>query len=402
MVRLAASICSLIFAALLAWVVVVAVIQPDPMVVPSNGVIGSASKDPLPTGAQASASLAERTKLQRWRAESGPSPRGQTTDSQSLSDAPMKGGDGSARHINLPAGWLAERDRDWPVLVDRGYTAGVASLPAARDAVFMQPQGRDFRRHHEGTISYAGGIIVFGMALALSLFLLIRGRVPLAKGFSGAEITRFSAVERANHWLTASGFIVLALTGLILIYGWALLEPLLGPRLYAPVAQASLYLHVAFAAPFILGICVMAVLWLRQNLPSRLDLHWIARFGGFLSNSGKTPPAQRFNAGQKLVFWGVVLGGLLMFLTGITLMFPFFWTDVHALQWTLLGHGLLALMMVGLILGHIYIGTIGMEGAFDAMWEGRVDRNWAEEHHKLWLEELESGRRPHTSASPAE
>lgn len=402
MVRFAASISSLVFAALLGWVIFATLTQPDPVVQPSNGVIGSTTKDPLPTGAQARAGLAARTELQRWRAESGPSPRGQATVTQSLAGAPTTSADNDADHTNLPAAWLAERQRDWPVLMNRSYTVGVASLPDARDAVLMQPQGRNFRRHHEGTIPYAGGLIVFGIAFALSLFLLIRGRIPLAKGFSGEEVERFGSPERANHWLTASGFIVLALTGLILIYGWALLTPLLGPRLYSPIAQASLYLHIASAAPFTLGICIMTVLWLRQNLPSRLDLHWMARFGGFLSNSGENPPARRFNAGQKLVFWGVVLGGLLMFLSGVTLMFPFFWTDVQALQWILLGHGLVALLMVGLIIGHIYIGTIGMEGAFDAMWGGRVDRNWAEEHHKIWFEELESGRRRHRSASPAE
>jgi formate dehydrogenase subunit gamma len=374
---------------------VVTFTRPDAVVVPTNGVIDSGAHDTLPTGPQARQALAERAQLQRWRAESGPSPGGRVTTGEAIAGAATsRAGEAPANAdaAALPGEWLAARERDWPVLVDRGYTAGAASLPAARDAVLMQPQGRDFRRRHGGTIPYAGGWIIFGVSLTLSLFLLIRGRIPLAEGFDGRTVERFSGFERANHWLAASSFVVLGLTGLILVYGWSLLQPLIGSAAYGSVAEAAVYLHIAFAGPFVAGIMVMAVLWLRQNLPSRLDWQWLRRFGGFLSDSPDKPPARRFNAGQKVVFWGVLLGGLLMFLSGVTLMFPFFWTDIHALQWMLLGHALLALLMVGLILGHIYIGTIGMEGAFDAMWSGRVDRNWAKEHHDLWLEELEEGR----------
>ena len=402
MARIAGAICSALFGIFLVWVGVATFTRPAPMVAPTNGVISSSVSDTVPSGPQAHRALAERTQLQRWRAESGPSPAGRFTTGQSISGAQMPhAGEASGRvdRPALPREWLAARQGDWPLLVDRGYTSGISSLPAARDGVLMQPQGRDFRRRLEGTISYAGGWIIFGVSLALSLFLLIRGRIPLANGFSGRTVERFGGFERANHWLTASSFVVLAITGLILIYGWTFLQPLVGSVAYGSVARVSLYLHVAFAATFFLGICVMAVIWLRQNLPSRLDLHWLRRFGGFLDNSGDNPPARRFNAGQKLVFWGVFIGGLLLSLSGLTLMFPFFWTDIQALQWILLGHALLALLVVGLILGHIYIGTIGMEAAFDAMWTGFVDRNWAEEHHRLWLERLESeANAPHGGA----
>lgn len=397
MVRIVAAVSVLLFGALLAWVAVANFNRPAPIVVPTNGVIASGIKDPLPTGPEARQALAERTQLQRWRAESGPSPAGATTEQRAAAGAavPRTGGQSgdAASGPQLTREWLAARDRDWPVLDDRGYTAGKASLPAARDSVFMQPQGRDFRRLQKGGISYSGAWIIFGMSLLLSIFLLLRGRIRVAKGFSGETVERFSGVERANHWMTASSFVVLGLSGLILIYGWRFLQPLMGSRAYGTLAQGNVYVHIASAAPFILGITVMAVLWLRQNLPSKLDLHWLARFGGFFSTSGDTPHARRFNAGQKIVFWGVVLGGVLMFISGVTLMFPFYWGGVQTMQLALLGHGLLALLMVALILGHIYIGTVGMEGAFDAMWSGQVDRNWAEEHHDLWLAEIEGKHR---------
>lgn len=397
MVRIAAAISAVVIGVLLAWVVYATFFYPQPVVTPTGGLIRSEINDPLPGGPQARAALAQRTELQGWRAESGPSPDGKHGADLAVGGAEMPRGQAmeDAEGAELTQRWLANRAVDWPVVTDRGYTAGTASLPLERDSVLMQPQGRDFRRLHESGIPYTGGWIILGVSFLLSVFLLLRGRVPLAEGFSGETVERFDAFERANHWMTASSFIVLGLTGLILIYGWTFLQPLFGSSAYGTIAEASLFLHIAFAPPFFLGILVMAVIWTRQNLISRLDFHWLRRGGGFLSDSPDNPPARRFNAGQKLVFWGVVLGGLIMAVSGITLMFPFYWTDVVSLQWVLLGHGLFALLMVGLILGHIYIGTIGMEGAFDAMWSGQVDRNWAKEHHELWLEELEhEGREP--------
>jgi formate dehydrogenase subunit gamma len=132
------------------------------------------------------------------------------------------------------------------------------------------------------------------------------------------------------------------------------------------------------------------VLWLRQNLPSKIDWNWLKHGGGFLSTRGENPPARRFNAGQKLMFWAVMFGGGLLILSGIALMLPFFlWLNIQAMQWVQIGHAALGLIMIAVIIGHIYIGTVGMVGAFDAMWSGEVDRNWAKEHHRLWFEELE-------------
>jgi formate dehydrogenase subunit gamma len=150
---------------------------------------------------------------------------------------------------------------------------------------------------------------------------------------------------------------------------------------------------MAFMLPFMLAVLTMAVLWLRQNLPSKVDWEWLKQGGGFLSDEGPNPPARRFNAGQKLIFWAVMLGGGLLILSGIGLMLPFFlWLDIQAMQWLQIGHAALGLLMIAVIIGHIYIGTVGMEGAFDAMWSGEVDRHWAEEHHSLWVAELEGDR----------
>ena len=150
----------------------------------------------------------------------------------------------------------------------------------------------------------------------------------------------------------------------------------MGAGAYSWLARASAYTHMAFMLPFVLGVLIMAVLWLRQNLPSKVDWEWLKQGGGFLSDQGPNPPARRFNAGQKLIFWAVMLGGGLLIVSGIGLMFPFFvWLDIQAMQWLQIGHAALGLIMIAVIIGHIYIGTVGMEGAFDAMWSGEVDHN---------------------------
>jgi formate dehydrogenase subunit gamma len=146
-----------------------------------------------------------------------------------------------------------------------------------------------------------------------------------------------------------------------------------------------------FAPGFALGVTLMLVMWVHRNLPSRLDLNWLAKAGGFFNDSPDNPPARKFNAGQKLIFWSAILGGLVMIATGVNLMFPFFWLDINTMGWVMLAHAIVAPLLIAIFIGHIYIGTVGMQGAIDAMWSGWVDRNWAEEHHDLWLAELDAG-----------
>ena len=180
---------------------------------------------------------------------------------------------------------------------------------------------------------------------------------------------------------------------LVILYGNSAIRPWLGSSLYAELARASAWSHMTFAVPFVLGVLVMIALWTRQNLWERLDWQWLKRGGGFLRTDGRST-ARRFNAGQKLVFWSVVLGGLSLTVTGAGMMFPFLWTDYTGMQIVQSLHAAIALPMVGLIIGHIYIGTVGMEGAFSAMWSGWVDRNWAKEHHSLWYSGEDGEKRP--------
>jgi formate dehydrogenase subunit gamma len=204
--------------------------------------------------------------------------------------------------------------------------------------------------------------------------------------------------------MTATAFIVLAITGLNFVFGKRLLMPLIGPDAFASWSQWAKYAHDFFAWAFMLGILVMLVVWIRDNLPDRYDGTWLKEGGGMFDKSNHThPPAGRFNTGQKLIFWAVILGGAALSVSGIFLLFPFAFTDVNGMQLAQTIHAVVAALMVAVILAHIYIGTLGMEGAFEAMGSGTVDLNWAKEHHSAWVErQRDAGAPPQRAATPAE
>ena len=243
------------------------------------------------------------------------------------------------------------------------------------------------------------------MLALLAIFLMVRGRIRVHQGFSGRTILRFASFERFTHWLTASCFIILALSGLNVSFGRTLILPLFGADAFAAMSAWAKLAHNYLAFPFMLGLVIMFLIWIKDNIPGKLDLEWIKQGGGLLSK-GKHPPAKRFNAGQKGIFWIVIIGGALMSVSGWFLLFPYLPANVTALQfWTVI-HAVIAMLFIAAMLAHIYIGSVGMEGAFDAMGTGEVDLNWAKEHHSLWVEEEQkkagapSDRTPH--AVPAE
>jgi len=284
---------------------------------------------------------------------------------------------------------------------------GSVSIPDKQAGVLVQSEGETFRAARNGPLSTYGAWVLLGVIGLLALFFALRGRIRLESGWSGRLVERFSSLERFTHWLTATAFIVLALTGLNTLYGRYVLRPVIGADAFAALSRAGKVAHNYIAFAFMLGVVLMFVLWVRENLPNRHDLRWLLRAGGFFSKHGH-PPAKKFNAGQKLVFWLVVLGGVSISLSGLALLFPFKFTwfsgtfaflnlfglglptDLTPLQETqlsLVWHASVSLLMIALIIGHIYIGTLGMEGAFDAMGTGKVDANWAAEHHNLWAAE---------------
>lgn len=281
---------------------------------------------------------------------------------------------------------------------------GRVSIPDSKAATLQQPQGRDYQGFREGALPWIGGIAILGMLLVLALFYFIRGRIRTQAPETNIKILRFNALERLVHWTTATAFIVLAITGLNFIFGKRLLMPLIGPDAFSAWSQWAKFAHDFGSWAFMLGILIMLVIWVWDNLPDRYDAHWLKVGGGFFDKSNRThPPAGRFNTGQKLIFWAVVLGGAALSVSGIYLLFPFDFTDVNGMQWAQYAHATIGVLMVAVIIAHIYIGTLGMEGAYEAMGSGTVDLSWAEEHHSAWAEKkTEAGSPPRAAATPAE
>jgi formate dehydrogenase subunit gamma len=262
---------------------------------------------------------------------------------------------------------------------------GRVSIPDQKSGVLIQPAGRDWRAFNQGTLHWIGGIAIVGMLALLIVYYSVRGMIKISRGRSGRTITRFNGFERFTHWLTASTFVILAISGVNITFGKSLLLPLIGPEAFGTFSQWAKYAHNYLSFPFAAGLVLVFLIWLRDNIPNRVDVEWVKQGGGLVGD--KHPPAERFNAGQKVVYWVVVIGGAAVAITGYLLMFPFYGTSIEGMQLAAIIHGLVGVLLIAAMLAHIYIGTIGMEGAFEAMGTGEVDLHWAEEHHPLWVDE---------------
>ena len=281
-----------------------------------------------------------------------------------------------------------------------GRIDGRCTLPDQKACLLEQPQGRDWRQFSQVTLPWIGGIAILGMLAILMLFYLIRGMVRIEAGRSGRVVVRFNAFERFVHWMTAVCFIILALSGLNITFGKDLLLPLIGPEAFTAWSQWAKYAHNYLSFPFTIGVVLIFLIWIAGNIPNRTDVEWLKAGGGIVGD--EHPPAFRFNAGQKMIYWIVVIGGAAVAISGYLLMFPFAGTTISGMQTAQIVHGIVGVLFVAAMLGHIYIGTIGMEGAFEAMGTGTVDENWAKQHHSLWLEEERARTGPNQSQSQAE
>jgi formate dehydrogenase subunit gamma len=274
-----------------------------------------------------------------------------------------------------------------------------------RARVLIQPAGRTWDYFHQVTLHWLGAIAILGTLAALAAAYFMLGRLRISAGRSGRKVPRFKAFERFVHWLTAVSFVVLGISGLNMTFGKRLLLPLIGNDAFSAFSQAAKYAHNFTSFPFVLGLVLIVAIFIKDNIPDKVDIEWFKKGGGFIKS--KHAPARRFNAGEKLVFWGALGAGAAVSVSGFLLLFPFYVTDILGMQVAQVVHSVIAILFVALILGHIYIGTLGMEGAFEAMWTGEVDYNWAKEHHDLWLEDVLAKRRPDghpklPSATPAE
>lgn len=262
---------------------------------------------------------------------------------------------------------------------------GRIDIPDTRASVLIQPAGRKWDYFHEVLLHWGAAIVILGMIALLALGYLVLGRMRISAGRAGKKIVRFSGFERFSHWLTAVSFVLLGLTGLNITFGKLLLLPLIGPEPFSAFAQISKYVHNFVSFAFVVGLVLIAGLFFKDNIPGKVDLEWVKQGGGFIKS--KHAHAGRFNAGEKAIFWFALGAGIAVIVSGYFLLFPFYWTNIAGMQVAQVVHAVIAVLFVAVILAHIYIGTLGMEGAFEAMGTGTVDLNWAKEHHDLWLEE---------------
>jgi formate dehydrogenase subunit gamma len=279
---------------------------------------------------------------------------------------------------------------------------GRIDIPDSKAAVLIQPEGRTWDYFHEVLLHWGGAIVIVGTIVVLGAAYLIIGRIRISAGRSGQKLLRFKAFERFSHWLTAVSFVILGLTGLNITFGKIVLLPLIGPEIFSDLSQAAKFVHNFISFAFVAGLILIAVIFFRDNFLKKVDIDWLKQGGGFIKS--KHAPAGRFNLGEKLVYWLSLAAGVAVSASGFLMLFPFYGTNIAEMQLAQVVHAVVAILFVALILAHIYIGTLGMEGAFEAMGTGEVDLNWAREHHDVWLaEQLEKGNGPGQPApEPAE
>jgi len=256
--------------------------------------------------------------------------------------------------------------------------------------VLIQSAGETWRQIRNGPVTFYGGWLLVLILLAILVFYFTFGAVKLHDRPSGRLIRRFSTVDQLVHWSVAISFCVLGLSGLIMFFGKYLLLPVIGYTLFGLLAGLAKNLHNFIAPLFIVSVIAMVALYVRHNLPKSYDFQFLINAWNVMAR-GKHVPSGKFNAGEKLWFWGGVVGlSVIVIWSGLILLFPNFDQTRAVMQEAWIWHVCAALLYVSISFGHIYLGTIGLEGSYQAMRTGDVDEVWAREHHEYWYNEVKS------------
>ncbi len=300
----------------------------------------------------------------------------------------------------------------WRAVRDSGTVAGYSSLPGAEKGVLIQSQvqypgsrrttaGEAWRQVRNQWIIPYGGSLLLIIGLAIALFYWRKGALGGHEPDTGRMVERFTPLERAAHWANAIAFVVLAVSGLVMAFGKFVLLPVLGHTLFGWLTFVLKNAHNVAGPLFAVSLLIVIVTFARDNLPRAGDLGWLLKGGGLFG--GQEVPSHRYNAGEKLVFWGgVFVLGLVVVASGLVLddVVPGFSGLRGDMQIANMVHGTATVLMMAMFMGHIYIGTIGMKGAYDGMRTGYVDEAWAREHHQLWLDDIQAGKIPAQRSTP--
>lgn len=268
----------------------------------------------------------------------------------------------------------------------------------APEGQVMTTTGQQWRMIREKFIrKYLGWapLIVIGL---LAVFYFAKGPMKISAGRSGKTIPRFTLSARVAHWFMAAVFIILGLSGMIILLGRVVIAPYFGLEFNSVLTSAAMQGHNLFGPVFIFALIWLFIKFIRGNFFQWVDLKWISKLGGFF---GGHVSSGQFNFGEKSWFWMVIIVGSVISVTGVIMLFPGLVDDIRWLQLSTILHALGAVGLIAVAFGHIYVGTIGMEGSLDSMLKGEVDENWAKEHHDLWYEEM-TGKSASETKAPEE
>ncbi len=281
----------------------------------------------------------------------------------------------------------------WREVRKEANSENYTSVQGRETNVLVQSAGNTWRQIRNGPVTFWGGWLVVGVLLALAALYFSSGPVKSHDKPSGRLIHRFSPVEQVAHWCMAISFVVLGISGLVMLFGKHVLLPVIGYTLFAWLTALCKNLHNFVGPFFIVATVIFVFLFIRDNLPRAYDLQWFAKSWAYLTGKAHVPSG-RFNAGEKVWFWGGVVGlSVVVAWSGLILLFPNFDQTRAVMQQAWVWHAVAAIIFIALSLGHIYLGTLGVEGAYQAMRTGYVDEVWAKEHHEIWYNEVKSGAR---------
>ena len=301
----------------------------------------------------------------------------------------------------------------WRAVRDSGPQPGITSLPGPELGVLVQPfvqypgsrlasAGEAWRQVRNSWIVPYGGSLLLIVVGALGIFYWRKGEMGGHLPDTGRRIERFTPFERSAHWANAIAFVLLAVSGIVMAFGKFFLLPVLGATLFGWLTYGLKNIHNFVGPLFAVSLVVVFFTYVRDNLPTKDDWVWLRNGGGMMADH--EVPSHRFNAGEKVMFWGGVFTlGLVVVCSGLVLdkLVPGLGETRGQMQITHMVHAVAALLMMAMFLGHIYLGTIGMNGAFRAMRTGTVDEAWAKEHHELWYDDIKAGRIPAQRSAPA-
>jgi formate dehydrogenase subunit gamma len=300
----------------------------------------------------------------------------------------------------------------WRGVRESGHQQGITNLPGAEKGVLVQSfvqypgsrfttAGEAWRQVRNNWIIPYGGALITLMVVALALFYWRKGAMGGHEVETGRKIERFTYFERAAHWTVAISFVVLGLSGVVMAFGKFFLLPILGATLFGWMTYALKTLHNFVGPLFTVALLVFAVTFVRDNIPRAYDITWVKKAGGMFG--GAEVPSGRFNAGEKVVFWGgVIFLGFIVIGSGLFLdhLLPIVPYLRGNMQVAHIVHAIASVLMITMFLVHIYMGSIGMKGAYAAMRTGYVDEGWAQAHHELWYDDIKAGKIPAQRSQP--